>query len=50
MNHQKEGQLIIIENSKNLPDLDYEAADANVITFTKGLTEGRPGFLHGVVE
>ena len=50
MSHQKEGQLIIIENSKNLPDLDYEAADANVITFTKGLTEGRPGFLHGVVE
>lgn len=48
MNHQDEGQLIIIENSKNLPDLDYEAAGANVITFTKGLTEGRPGFLHGV--
>lgn len=48
MNHQKEGQLIIIENSKNLPDLDYAAAGANVITFTKGLTEGRPGFLHGV--
>lgn len=48
MNHQEEGQLIIIENSKNLPDLDYEAAGANVITFTKGLTEGRPGFLHGV--
>lgn len=50
MNHQEEGQLIIIENSKNLPDLDYEAAGANVITFTKGLTEGRPGFLHGIVE
>jgi len=48
MNHQEEGQLIIIENSKNLPELDYEAAGANVITFTKGLTEGRPGFLHGV--
>ncbi len=48
MNHQEEGQLIIIENSKNLPDLDYAAAGANVITFTKGLTEGRPGFLHGV--
>ena len=50
MNHQEEGQLIIIENSKNLPDLDYAAAGANVITFTKGLTEGRPGFLHGIVE
>ena len=48
MNHQEEGQLIIIENSKNLPELDYEAAGANVITFTKGLTEGRPGFLDGV--
>ena len=50
MNHQEEGQLIIIENPKNLPDLDYAAAGANVITFTKGLTEGRPGFLHGIVE
>ncbi|WP_302950127.1 AAA family ATPase [uncultured Selenomonas sp.] len=50
MNHQKEGQLIIIENSKNLPDLDYAAAGANVITFTKGLAEGRFGFLHDVVE
>lgn len=48
MNHQDEGQLIILENSKNLPDLDYESAGANVITFTKGLEEGRYGFLRGV--
>ena len=48
MNHQDEGQLIIIENSKNLPEMDYASAGANVITFTKGLEAGRPGFLHGV--
>ena len=48
MNHQDEGQLIIIENSRNLPDLDYASANANVITFTKGLEAGRNGFLHGV--
>lgn len=48
MNHQDEGQLIIIENSKNLPDLDYEAAGANVIAFTKGLKQGRSGFLYDI--
>ena len=48
MNHQDEGQLIIIENSKNLPDLNYEAAGVNVIAFTKGLEQGRSGFLYDI--
>lgn len=47
LNHQ-EGQLIIIENLDHIPNLDYEASGANVITFTKKLDEGRYGFLNDV--
>lgn len=47
MNHQ-EGQLIIIENLDHIPNLDYEASGANVITFTKKLDQGRYGFLNEV--
>ena len=45
---QNIGQVIILENIKHIPSLDYEKAGANVITFTKGLTEGRYGFLNDV--
>ncbi|MEG1410847.1 MAG: AAA family ATPase [Terrisporobacter sp.] len=45
MDNQSEGQMIIIENSNNLPDLDYEKSGANVIEFTKGKSPGRYGFL-----
>lgn len=45
INHQTEGQLIIIENLEHIPDLDYKQSGANVITFTKGrYDEGRYGF------
>jgi len=48
MNHQTEGQMIIVENLEHIPDLDYEQSGANVITFTKGRYKGRYGFLNGV--
>lgn len=53
LNHQHEGQMIIVENRKNLPPLDYEKAGAKVIEFTKGkgnseFSESRYGFLHDV--
>lgn len=45
INHQ-EGRLIVIENLDHIPNLDYEASGANVITFTKRKVEGeRYGFL-----
>lgn len=44
-NHQNEGQVIILENIKHIPEMDFESTGANVITFTKGLAEGRYGFL-----
>ena len=48
MNHQ-EGQLIVIENLKNIPKLDYEKSGVNVITFTKKRDDGsRYGFLSEV--
>lgn len=33
MNHQDEGQLIIIENLDRIPHLDYEGSGATVTTF-----------------
>ena len=48
MNHQENGQTIVIENILHIPKLDYEASGANVITFTKGLSDGRYGFLMDV--
>ena len=48
LSHQDIGQVIIIENIQHIPNLDYEASGANVITFTKGKTEGRYGFLDDV--
>lgn len=45
INHQNDGQIIILENIRHIPKLEYEKAGANVITFTKGLEPGRYGFL-----
>lgn len=55
LNHQNEGQMIIVENRKNLPPLDYEKAGAKVIEFTKGkdnskFSESRYGFLYDVFK
>lgn len=49
INHQDEGQLIIIENLDHIPTLDYEKHGAVVETFGKGLIPGtRYGFLNDV--
>ena len=49
MNHQDEGQLIIIENLDHIPSLEYEKHGAVVETFGKGLIPGtRYGFLNDV--
>lgn len=45
INHQNDGQIIILENIRHIPKLEYEKSGANVITFTKGLEPGRYGFL-----
>lgn len=53
MNHQSEGQIIVVENTKDLPDLDYEKSGASVIEFTQDkynsrFSESRYGFLYDV--
>lgn len=49
MNHQDEGQLIIIENLDHIPHLDYEKHGAVVETFEKVEAPGkRYGFLNDV--
>lgn len=49
VNHQDEGQLIIIENLDHIPHLDYEKHGAVVETFEKIESPGkRYGFLNGV--
>lgn len=50
INHQNDGQIIILENINHLPDMDFEKAGANVITFTKGIEPGRYGFLYDVLD
>jgi hypothetical protein len=46
--HQNDGQLIILENIRHLPDIDFEKSGAHVITFTKGHGNGRYGFLNDI--
>ena len=47
MNHQDEGQLIIIENLDHIPHLDFAASGATVVTFEKEVGPGkRYGFLN----
>lgn len=49
MNHQDEGQLIIIENLDHIPNLDYEGSGVTVTTFEKVDEPGkRYGFLNDV--
>lgn len=48
INHQNEGQVIVIENLDHIPNLNYKESGANIITFTKGRSEGRYGFLESV--
>lgn len=53
LDHQSAGQMIVVENTKDLPILDYEAYGAKVIEFTRDkykskYKENRYGFLHDV--
>ena len=49
MNHQDEGQLIIIENLDHMPSLDYEQHGVVMEPFGKGLLlNTRYGFLNDV--
>ena len=46
---QTDGQLIIVENSKGLPALNYAAQGANQIIFTQDKNSGRYGFLEDLL-
>lgn len=52
IHHQEEGQLIVVENSNELPDLDYLGQNINIIEFTHDKSQSkypsRYGFLYGV--
>lgn len=45
MENQSEGQLIIVENTNELPKLDYADRGVNEIIFTHDENKGRYGFL-----
>lgn len=46
--HRNDGQIIILENIRHIPQIDFEKAGANVITFTKEHSVGRYGFLNDI--
>lgn len=48
INHQSEGQLIVIENLDHIPHLPYKESGATVTKFVKGREPGRYGFLNDV--
>lgn len=48
--HQDIGQMILLDNMNNVPDIDFEANGTKVTTFTKGLEPGRYGFLIDVKD
>ncbi len=49
-NHQECGQVILLDNITNVPDVDLANKGAHIITFTKGLEDGRYGFLNDVKD
>lgn len=44
-NRQEAGQMIIVDNTKFMPDIEQFKSEANFILFTKRTDEGRYGFL-----
>lgn len=40
-NHQDCGQIILLDNMKDVPNIDFKSTGTNIITFTKGLEPGR---------
>lgn len=50
INVQDQGQIIIADNIKFMPDLDSIGNDCNVIRFTRHTGRGRFGFLTGMTD
>lgn len=48
--HQDCGQVILLDNMNNVPNIDFESSGTKVITFTMGLEDGRYGFLMDVIN
>lgn len=53
INHSSEGQIIVVENKNNLPNIDFEKNNINIIDFTHGnyiskFKNNRYGFLIGI--
>lgn len=46
----KQRQVIVIDNNKDLPEIDFEKPNINTIEFTKSETNGRYGFLKGICD
>lgn len=44
----KQRQVIVIDNNKDLPEIDFDEPNINTIVFTKSETNGRYGFLKGI--
>lgn len=44
-NPQNCGQIILLDDMKDVPDIKFESTGTNIITFTKGIESGRYGFL-----
>lgn len=43
-------QVIVIDNSKDLPEIDLDEPNINTVEFTKSETNGRYGFLKGISD
>lgn len=43
-------QLIVVDNNKDLPDIDLKRGDINSIEFTKSTKFGRYGFLNNIID
>lgn len=46
----KQRQVIVIDNNKDLPEIDFDKPYINTIEFTKSETNGRYGFLIGICD
>lgn len=40
-NHQDSGHIILLDNMKDVPDINFESTRTNIITFSKRLESGR---------
>lgn len=49
-NHQDYGQVILLDNMDNIPEIDFKSTGTKVTIFTKGYEPGRYGFLIDVID